>query len=133
MQRTQTLWVTNRNENPHSDRFDGEDFFFPYGEPVEVPIEGADLMFGYGQADKTSTLMRSGMAPTAKDLKNGLLWLANFTFSNAKPTEHQLALMLQGPAATDIPPEAAGTENAPQDNATPPAKPDKTIRPRVAA
>ena len=97
MQREQSLWIVNRNMDAHGDRYDGEDYWFPPNEPVEIPVFGADLMFGYGQTDKTSTLMRAGVAQTANDLKQGLVWLANFQFFNTKPTDRELAPAVESP------------------------------------
>jgi hypothetical protein len=99
MRHQQTLWVTNTNGEDYEDRFDGEDFYFARGEAVEIPVEGAQLMFGYGEDNKTSTLMRAGKAATANDLKSGLVWLAGFTFNNAKPTEQAVAPLLQSAEA----------------------------------
>ncbi len=118
MRHQQTLWITNMNGEDHADRFDGEDYYFPRGEPVEVPVEGASLMFGYGEENKTSTLMRAGKAPTANDLKSGLVWLANFAFNNAKPTE-QGAPLLQSPEAVVGDSAASGVEHKPAKGAKP--------------
>ena len=83
MQRQHTLWVINHNADPHEDRYDGEDYFFPYCVPVEIPVEGANLMFGYGEDSKVSTLMRSGSgapvtvmfeSPMMAMPSNDLLW-----------------------------------------------------------
>jgi hypothetical protein len=135
MRHQQTLWVTNTNGEDYEDRFDGEDFYFPaprngVSEPVEIPVEGACLMFGYGEDNKTSTLMRAGKAATANDLKSGLVWLANFAFNNAKPTAHELAPVVQNP-------EAAVGDSAPSGVEQPSAKPTPTVasstQKRVAA
>lgn len=112
MRHQQTLWVTNNNGDDYEDRFDGEDFYFAKGEPVEIPVEGAQLMFGYGEDNKTSTLMRAGKAATANDLKSGLVWLANFTFNNAKPTVRELAPTVQNPEAVVGDSAASGVEHS---------------------
>lgn len=115
MRHQQTLWVTNTNAEDYEDRFDGEDFYFPgtgnpQHEAIEIPVEGASLMFGYGEDNKTSTLMRAGKAATANDLKTGLVWLANFAFNNAKPTPRELAPALQSPEASVGDSAASGVE-----------------------
>lgn len=110
MRHQQTLWITNGNGEDYEDRFDGEDYYFAVGDPVEVPIDGACLMFGYGEDNKTSTLMRAGKAATANDLKSGLVWLANFAFNNAKPPEQAVAPLLQSPEAVVGDSAASGVE-----------------------
>lgn len=54
------VFVTNKNDFHHSDRWDGEDFDFPPGERVQVPVEAAVHMFGLGLEDKTDVLVRLG-------------------------------------------------------------------------
>jgi len=128
MQRTQTIWVINGNADPHEDRFNGDDYVFPVGEPVEIPLEGADLMFGYGLKDKTPTLMRSGRAPTAKDIPTGLKWLSGFSFHNSQPAA--VPALVEGTAPGAVPLSDSGAaSNTPAE----PTKADRTIRPRVPA
>ena len=111
MRHQQTLWITNQNADDYEDRFDGEAYYFAKGDPVEVPVEGANLMFGYGEDNKTSTLMRAGKAATANDLKTGLVWLANFTFSNTKPPEQLVAPAAASPEAVVGDSAASGVEH----------------------
>ncbi len=113
MRHQQTLWIVNQNGEDYADRFDGEDYYFASGEAVEVPVEGAQLMFGYGEDNKTSTLMRAGKAATANDLKTGLVWLANFVFSNAKPIEQPAPLAAVSPEAVVGDSAASGVEQKP--------------------
>jgi len=120
MRQQQTLWIVNKNGEDYADRFDGEDYYFAAGEPVEVPVEGAQLMFGYGEDNKTSTLMRAGKAATANDLKSGLVWLANFVFSNAKPTEQLVAPAAASPGAVVGDSAAPGVEHKAANKATKP-------------
>lgn len=128
MQRQQTLWVINTNVDPHHDRFNGEDFFFPYHVPVEIPVEGAQLMFGYGEDSKVSTLMRSGKCPTSRDLPEGLKWLANFSFYGSEQeahaantpgaeADHQFAPVVEnsgGAKAVAVPPDVAQAKVPPK-------------------
>jgi hypothetical protein len=114
MQRTQTIWIVNGNADTYEDRFDGDDYVFMHGQAVEVPVEGANLMFGYGEPDKKSTLMRAGKAPSASDLKHGMVWLSNFSFHNTEPKEHHLAPVLE------VTPEGSG-EQLPSSGAANPA------------
>ena len=117
MQRQQSLWVINRNADPHQDRFDGEDYHFPYAVPVEVPVEGANLMFGYGEDSKVSTLMRSGKCPTSRDLPEGMKWLSNFAFYGSEAD----AKAANDPAATTDSQFAPGVEGKGEAKASPDA------------
>jgi hypothetical protein len=81
------VFVTNKNAEPHSDRYDGEDFVFPPNEAVLVPIDAAQHMLGYLLEDKTDTLVRLGKAmrydtETRRFVEDseGVKWLARFVF-----------------------------------------------------
>lgn len=71
------IFVTNQNDFDHQDRFDGQDFFFPKGERVTVPLIAAEHMFGLGMADKTETLIRAGWGNDPQ----GVQKLAAFVFT----------------------------------------------------
>lgn len=77
------IFVTNTNDFDHFDRFDGQDFYFPKGERVTVPVIAAQHMFGLGEADKTETLIRQGWANDAAGVKK----LAAFVFTQGMMVE----------------------------------------------
>ena len=89
------IFITNHNDFDHQDRFDGQDFFFPRGERVTVPVVAAAHMFGLGLVDKSETLIRAGWAND----KDGVKKLANFVFTQGvmveAPVEAQSALPLE--------------------------------------
>jgi hypothetical protein len=111
------IFVTNRNDFHHSDRFNGVDFEFPPKERVAIPVEAAVHMFGFNMPDKTEVLTRLGWAtkydPRARtfvDDADGVKRLANFVFTKA--------VMIEAPI--DAPdPEPMGLADAP---APPPVK-----------
>jgi len=85
------VFVTNRNDFPHEDGFDGERFVFPPGEQIMISIDAAEHMFGYRLADKTDVLLRLGWAnkydPVRKNYvedPEGVRKLANFVFEEAE-------------------------------------------------
>lgn len=88
------IFVTNNNEFHHEDAFDGEHFSFPPKEKVQVPVEAAAHMFGFGLEDKTDTLVRLGWASrydeklkrTVED-PNGARKLSKFVFTQAVMVE----------------------------------------------
>src|ERR1700676_5103578 len=49
-------------------RFNGKDYVFPYGEPVNVHIEVARHLFGVGSDDKSAALARLGWAKSTDEL-----------------------------------------------------------------
>ena len=89
------IFVTNTNEFDHQDRFDGQDFFFPRGERVTVPVVAAQHMLGLGLTDKTETLIRAGWGNDPDGVKK----LAGFVFTKGmmveEPVDAQPALPLE--------------------------------------
>ena len=89
------IFVTNHNDFDHQDRFDGQDYFFPKGERVTVPVLAAGHMLGLGREDKTDNLVRLGWANDIEGVKK----LANFVFTQGvmveAPVDAQTALPLE--------------------------------------
>ena len=56
------IFVTNRNKEPHTDSYDGEEFSFPPNVRVFIPKDAAVHMLGWNQKDKTEVLVRLGWA-----------------------------------------------------------------------
>lgn len=88
------MFVTNHNDFPFTDMFDGEEYILNPGEKVLMTEAAAAHIFGYGSPDKASVLVRLGWAaiydPDKKTMvehPNGAQWLANFTFTPAKVVE----------------------------------------------
>jgi hypothetical protein len=84
------VFVTNTNPKVHTDRYNGEEFFFPPNKQVMVPIAAAAHMLGYGMKDKTAILHRTGRAfrqdpetGAFVDDGEGAKWLAKFIFETA--------------------------------------------------
>ena len=99
------IFVTNHNDFDYQDRFDGQDYFFPRGERVTIPVIAAEHMFGLGRSDKTENLVRLGWANEGPD---GVKKLANFVFTQGvmveAPVDAQAGLPLIG--KTDARPSA---------------------------
>lgn len=84
------VFVKNTNDMVHVDAFDGEEFVFPPGKAVLVPMDAARHMLGYDLKDKTETLVRLGWAtkydPVTKaftENPDGVRRLAKFVFEEA--------------------------------------------------
>jgi hypothetical protein len=63
-------------------RYNGRDYLFPYGEPVNVHIDVARHCFGLGLDDKTAALARLGWARISEDLPDALERLGNIRFDD---------------------------------------------------
>lgn len=90
------IFVKNENGFDHQDRFDGQDYFFPKGERVTIPVIAAEHMLGLGRQDKTDNLVRLGWANDSDGVKK----LANFVFTQGvmveAPVDAQATLPLAG-------------------------------------
>ena len=79
-----SVFIRNKSGQHFSDRYDGQDYTFPNGEMVEVPIEAAAHIFGFGRADKRDNLVRLGKSNHTSDMSAGISWLGNFEFKLAQ-------------------------------------------------
>ncbi len=107
MKRELWLWVVNRGHEVFRDRFDGEDYIFEPGEPLEIPAAAAKLIFGWGEENKGRCLQRLGWARTNLDLEAGLKRLNQFTFHTERPPLAPVGG--KAAAGTDEEPAAVGS------------------------
>lgn len=80
MRKAESIFVRNNGEEPFSDRFDGEDFTIEPGHAIEMTIECAKLVFGFGEDDKARAIRRLGYAPTSAEMPAALKRLYAFSF-----------------------------------------------------
>lgn len=100
-------------------RYNGKDYLFPYGEPVNVHLEVARHVFGLGLDDKSAALARLGWARTSDELPDAIERLSNIRFDDlpelmeaarfVKEIAHASGLV-KGDDAAEGPP--AGPSNA---------------------
>jgi hypothetical protein len=100
------IFVTNKNDFVHQDRYDGEEYVFPPGERVLIPSEAATHMLGFNLPDKSEALVRLGWAtmydPAAKNYvenPDGVKRLARFVFDEAVMVSKSSLLEKLAPAA----------------------------------
>jgi hypothetical protein len=101
------IFVTNKNDFIHADRYDGKDFTFIPGEKVYISKPAATHMFGWNMPDKSEVLVRLGWAMAYDEKvknfvenKDGIRKLANFVFDKAvMVSESSLSKALQIPAS----------------------------------
>lgn len=86
--------VTNRNAEAFERRYDGTLYAFPPGERVQIPIQAATYLFGYGGTDvqRAKILVRNGWqrssmktAPDGPEAAAAIL--QNFVFNAAEPVQ----------------------------------------------
>jgi len=91
-----SIFVTNGTEKKLIDGFAGVKYEFKPSETVEVPLEVAKHVFGYGFEDKEPFLARLGWITTINDLEDGLARLAKWEFSSEPPKKnHSLSPVVE--------------------------------------
>jgi hypothetical protein len=75
------VYITNKNNFVHEDRFDGQTYVFEPGVAQVVPHDAASHMFGWNKKDKTPTLLRMGWANQGME---GVKKLSKFIIEEAK-------------------------------------------------
>ena len=98
------MYVTNNNDFDYQDRYNGNDYTFPAGQSVGIEMDVARHIFGVGDPDKSSYLVRSGWAKTSDSVHAGYDILNRFIFSdvpNSPATGDTPA------AAPSVPPEVS--------------------------
>lgn len=112
-----TIWVRNNGQEPMSSRYDGEDFEIEPGEYLEMEIACAELVFGFGDNDKSRAIARLGWSKTHFDMAQAIQRLNTFSFHMSEK-------------------EAKGHSSAPVDGPSedsPSGSPEKAVKqPRAA-
>jgi hypothetical protein len=79
------LSVVGRGEKARKEirgRFNGKDYVFPYGEPVNVHVEVAKHLFGLGSDDKSAAFARLGWAKSTDEIDQAAERLFNIKFDD---------------------------------------------------
>lgn len=83
------IFVTNKSDKVLKDGYAGKFYTFGKGETVEIPLEVAKHVFGYGDDNKEPYLARLGWITTANDLEKGYDLLSKWLFSNEPPKKNE--------------------------------------------
>lgn len=84
-------YVRITNEDPQSvergkklvrGRFNGEDYVFPFGVAVDIPIDAANHIFGLNSDDKSNALARLGWAQSSSDVDSAIERLKRIRFED---------------------------------------------------
>jgi hypothetical protein len=63
-------------------RFNGKDYVFPFGVPVNVPVDVARHLFGLGSDDKSAAFARLGWAKLSDEIEGATERLRNIKFDD---------------------------------------------------
>jgi hypothetical protein len=88
---TETVFVTNRSETALTDGYGGIFYEFLRGKPVEIPIDVAKHVFGYGMENKEPCLARLGWIRFHSDLNSGIERLNKFEITS-QPAQQNRSL-----------------------------------------
>lgn len=83
----ETIRVTSHLDKAVTGRYDGKDYLFEPGEPVDMTLAAAQHIFGLGEEDKSSALNKLGfLLPGREDctLEKALDKLDKFTFDQGR-------------------------------------------------
>jgi len=81
------IFVTNNGDFDFEDGYAGSRYTFSCKSTVEIPIEAAKHIFGYGEQDKTSHLIRLGWLRMSNEVDRAMEKLNKFSFS-MQPTKN---------------------------------------------
>lgn len=70
--------VTNTSTEDFVEAWAGGELVIPAGKKVEIPVEAAEIYFGYGLKDKEPALVRLGWIRLHSELPAGIKKLAMF-------------------------------------------------------
>ena len=97
------LKVTNRSAIHLDDRFDGVDYSFPKGSTVAINEDAARHIFGFGEPEKTTNLVRLGWMKSNKEYEDAMAIMAGFVFSvGNEPIDGEIQTEGQGLAPLQI-------------------------------
>ena len=85
-----TVFVTNQGSQSLRAKYVTQWFDFPPSQSVEVPLEVAKHIFGYGEDDKEPYLIRLGWMKMNTDYERAKERLSQFVFSRQPVAKGQL-------------------------------------------
>ena len=97
------IYVTNNGKTAFSAEYSCTKYEFPVGKTVGIPEVVAKFVFGYGEDDKYTVLVRNGWLKMSNEYAQAMSKLAEFSFA-LEPVKHHL----QSPVierVTPVPPK----------------------------
>jgi hypothetical protein len=77
----QFLAVTSNYPKTFKGKFHGVEYVWKPGDVVNMPVDAAEHIFGFGQDDKTKALHRAGFLNTLQDMDEAMEKLGMFSFA----------------------------------------------------
>jgi len=77
----QFLAVTSNFPKKFRGRFHGTDYLWKPGDTVNMPVDAAVHIFGFGEEDKTRALHRAGFLTTMEEMDAAMEKLGQFSFA----------------------------------------------------
>ena len=89
MRKPDSIWVRNDSEETFKSRYDGEDIVIVPGKAEELVIPAAELIFGFGEDDKSRCLRRLGWMGMHLDYDKAVERLNKLSFHMENPKYEQ--------------------------------------------
>jgi len=86
---SETVFVTNNSEKKLEADFSYKRYVLPVGETVEIPMDAARHVFGYGDNNKEPYLARLGFIRLHSELDEALERLSQFEISDQPPQKNR--------------------------------------------
>lgn len=79
------VFVTNNGKQLLEDGYAGKRYVFQPGRTIEIPMDAAVHIFGYGKDDKMPCLIRLGWLRMSNEVDLAMKKLGEFSFREASP------------------------------------------------
>ena len=79
------VFVTNNSKQTLEDGYAGKRYVFQPGRTIEIPIDAAAHIFGYGRDDKIPHLVRLGWLRMSNEVDLAMKKLGEFSFREETP------------------------------------------------
>ena len=84
------VYVTNRGDVGHTDRYHGISYTFNPGETIEGPLEVAVELLGYGHRNREPFVVRLGWSVTSNDMPKAMERLLKIEISTEPPSQDRV-------------------------------------------
>lgn len=116
IERPDYVRVVNGNKFTLRGSYDGEEFEFLPGKPLDIPVVVAQHIFDFGRPDKTRALNRLGWMQASDQHKEAMAKLEKVRFTEAPPLIEADMLEVTDTSKAELLPHGTGTSNAPGGN-----------------
>ena len=86
---TELVYVTNKTDKELNVSFEFKQLQFPVGKTVQISVQAARQVLGYGQQDKEKYLAALGFIRLHSELEQGLERLSKFEISDSPPQQNR--------------------------------------------